>query len=95
MTTPAVLLVNDHVALTLATKLPFVSRLIANTVIELSARRRSERGTTVPEPLAAVSTRTWVAAPAVTVYVDWSPNPPARHLEGVGIRVQPASVAVT
>ena len=35
LTTPAVLLVNDHVALTLATKLPFVSRLMANTVIEL------------------------------------------------------------
>src|SRR6478609_9068358 len=35
LTTPAVLLVNDHVALTLATKLPFASRLMANTVIEL------------------------------------------------------------
>src|SRR5439155_687804 len=69
-----VTLVNDQPAAsvaTLATKLPCASRLTENTVIELPAVMFCT-GTTVPVPFAAVSTRTAVALPAMTVIVPES-----------------------
>ena len=70
-TTPPLLVGNDHAsAATLATKLPMASRVMAYAVIEVPERFCA--GTTVPLPLAAVSTLTWVALPATTVSVPES-----------------------
>src|SRR5207247_2196805 len=70
--TPPVLVGNDQaVAATLATKFPNASRVIAYTIIELAAVMFCA-GTTIPLPSAAVSTRTTLAAPAITVKVPES-----------------------
>ena len=64
-TTPPVMFSSDQAsAATLATKLSEASRVMAYTVIELPEVILCA-GTTVPLPSAAVSTRTFVAAPAV------------------------------
>ena len=63
--TPPVLLANDHVFVTFATKFPFESRLMAYAVSEFPAVTFCA-GTTVPLPLTAVSTCTVVAAPGTT-----------------------------
>ena len=67
-TTPPVVLASDQDAATLSTKLPLASREIEKTVIELPELTFCAE-TTVPLPSAAVSTRTWVAAPTVMLNV--------------------------
>ncbi len=70
--TPPVKLVKAHVPGALATKLPAKSRVIENTVNEFPEVKFCAP-TTVPLPLAAVSTRMAAAAPAITVMVPEAP----------------------
>ena len=66
--TPPVLLVKDQVPAALATKLPAASRVIEYPVKVLPEVRVCA-DTTAPDPLATVSTRIAVAAPADNVIV--------------------------
>jgi hypothetical protein len=69
-TTPPVLSSRDHaVAATLSTKLSEASRVIAYTVSELPCVTLWD-DTTVPLPLANVSTRIFEAVPAVILNVE-------------------------
>src|ERR1035441_9693820 len=70
--TPPVLLTRLQVAAALATKLPYASRVMAYTVIELPAVTACA-GTTEPLPSAAVSTRICDAAATLTVNAPLTP----------------------